>query len=625
MIEQTPWLESNFLPYQASATCPPGPVVVLAPHPDDEVFGCGGAILVHLAAGDAVSVVIATDSDYGRFQSGEDGRSVRRREAVAAAKVLGYGTPYFWGLPDRGLVYDEGLIGLVLDALEQTAAAILYAPSWWEIHPDHCVLALAAVEAARRCPRPVTLAMYEVGVPLHPNLLLDITDLASRKQAAMACYESQLRMQRYDRHLTALNQFRTYTLSDSVNAAEAFRLLNREDLHKDPLAAIRPGLYYALSRPMSELGLPLVSALFIGGRAALADALDSVMLQTHAHLEIIVVLDRCRDERDLADDLVPWREGRFPLRVIDTDGSLSRAERANSAMANAHGEWLLLLGDGDMLAPSHVATLLASLGASAPARCACAMARVECLRQSGGQPEIADWRLAPEPRSPMSFESVPLAAVLFARSLFEGGCRFDTQFDDRMATWDFWLQLACRTRWIASGEASVRHRGNGSASPETDFPLGSASPGAIQVIEKWLKQGPPGDVARTIWYFMTGFETAMAENQTLVGKWEAAFAENQTLVGKLEAAVAENQALVDRVAALEVDLGRGASLATTLRESLTNCTGQLAEQQRLAVEAEGGRLALQQYVDALHDSTSWRLTRPLRAMAMLLRRTRFGS
>jgi hypothetical protein len=236
-----------------------------------------------------------------------------------------------------------------------------------------------------------------------------------------------------------------------------------------------------------------------------------------------------------------------------------------------------------------------------------------------------------------------------------------------MATWDFWLQLASRTRWIASGEASVRHCVNGAASPETDFPLGSASPGAIQVIEKWLKQGPMGDVARTIWYFMTGFETAMAENQTLAGKWEAAVAENQTLVGKweaavaenqtlvgkweaavaenqtlvgkleatvaenqtlvgkLEAAIAENQALVDRVAALEVDLGRGASLAASLRESLTNCTGQLAEQQRLAVEAEGGRLALQQYVDALHDSTSWRLTRPLRAMAMLLRRNRFGS
>jgi hypothetical protein len=117
----------------------------------------------------------------------------------------------------------------------------------------------------------------------------------------------------------------------------------------------------------------------------------------------------------------------------------------------------------------------------------------------------------------------------------------------------------------------------------------------------------------------------VAENHALAERLETAMAVNQTLAGKWEAAVAENQTLVDRVAALEVDLGRGASLATTLRESLTNCTGQLAEQQRLAVEAEGGRLALQQYVDALHGSTSWRLTRPLRAMAMLMRRTRFGS
>ncbi len=597
MIVHKPWLESNFLPYEAATTCLPGPVLVLAPHPDDEVFGCGGAILVHLAAGDAVNVVIATDSDYGRFQSGEDGRSVRRLEAVAAAKALGYGTPCFWGLPDRGLTYDEELIGLVLDVLEKTSATILYAPSWWEIHPDHYVLALAAVEAARRCPRPVTLAMYEVGVPLHPNLLLDITNLAARKQAAMACYESQLRMQRYDRHLSALNQFRTYTLPDSVNAAEAFRLLNREDLHKDPLAAIRPGLYYALSRPMSELGLPLVSALFIGGRAALADALDSLLLQTYAHLEIIVVLDRCRDEQDPADDLVSWREGRFPLRVIDTDGSLSRAERANLAMAHARGEWLLLLGDGDMLAPSHVATLRATLVASAPARCACAGARVERWGPDGGQPETADWRLASEPRTPLSFESVPLAAVLFARSLYDDGCCFDTQFDDSTATLDFWLQIACRTGWVTSVEASMHHRDKGAPPPESDYPSGPGSLGVIHVIEKWLNQGLPGDIARTIWHSLTGFETA----------------------------VAEKNSLIDRVATLEMDLKRETSLVATLGESLKNCASQLAEQERLAVAAEGRCLVLQQYVDALHGSTSWHLTRPLRALAMLLRRHRSGS
>jgi len=238
------WNEADFIPYQAASRCPPGPALVLAPHPDDETFGCAGAILCHLEAGDRVSVVIATDSDYGHFQPGEEGCQVRRREAEAAAAVLGYGSPVFWGLADRGLAYGEGLIGRVLEAIDHSKAALLYAPSFWEIHPDHQVVARAAVEAIRRSARPVTLAMYEVGVPLHPNLLLDITPLAARKQAAMDCYLSQLRIQRYDRHVSALNLFRTYTLPASVESAEAFRLLDAQELRRWPAGAMGPEIYY---------------------------------------------------------------------------------------------------------------------------------------------------------------------------------------------------------------------------------------------------------------------------------------------------------------------------------------------------------------------------------------------
>ena len=39
--------ESDFIPYNAIKSVDPGKTLVFAPHPDDEVFGCGGAIVRH--------------------------------------------------------------------------------------------------------------------------------------------------------------------------------------------------------------------------------------------------------------------------------------------------------------------------------------------------------------------------------------------------------------------------------------------------------------------------------------------------------------------------------------------------------------------------------------------------
>jgi LmbE family N-acetylglucosaminyl deacetylase len=683
--DQTSWCESAFIPYEAESTCPPGPVLVLAPHADDEVLGCGGAILRHLATGDAVSVIIAADSDYGKFAAGEDGRAVRRREALNAAAVLGYGTPSFWGLPDRGLVYDERLIGQVLEAVEQAEAEILYAPSWWEMHPDHCVLALAAVEALRRCSRSVTLAMYEVGVPLHPNLLLDISDLSAQKQAAMACYESQLRMQRYDQHLMALNRFRAYTLPAKVDAAEAFRLLRADDIRQDPLRAIRPGLYYAQSGSTLALVTPLVSVMFIGGRAALADALDSVMLQTYAHLEIVVVQDRGLGEPGLVHDLDPWREGRFHLRIIDTHGPMSQSERANLAMAHAGGEWLLFLGEGDSLEPNHVATLMQRLASATLARCVCAGVRME-LDQNGGPSELDDWHPPPEFSGPYSYGSVPLDAVLLARSLFEGGCRFDTELDDCSAVWDFWLQLSSRNRWLVSSEVSARHRHCGTSPQDCQHRRDFASPSARHVIKKWLMQCYPENIAQDAWNGQGLLQQTVKESQVLrertmaleraineiqilnneraaaldrAKSFERAHNEIQALNSERAAALerahneiqilnnecgaaldraksferAHNEiqalnsecavalaVLSEQAAALQAALKGEMGSAETLRNELAACASHLATQQRLAAEREGLCLDLQQHIDTLLGSTSWRLTRPLRTLALYFRR-----
>ena len=43
----------------------PQKVLVLAPHPDDESIGCGGAILLHRRACDSVHVAFLTSCEKG--------------------------------------------------------------------------------------------------------------------------------------------------------------------------------------------------------------------------------------------------------------------------------------------------------------------------------------------------------------------------------------------------------------------------------------------------------------------------------------------------------------------------------------------------------------------------------
>ena len=217
-------MESRFIPYSAVTVIPARKALVLAPHPDDEVFGCGGAIAAHVAEGVPVEVVILTDGAlYGDV-------ATRRKESRAAAAVLGYGEPEFWDLPDRGLVHGEALMERLAHKLRAAAPDLIYAPSLREIHPDHRQLAMAAIEVLRRAGGELRIAQYEVAVPLSPNLLLDISARQALKEQAMRCFTSQLAHQPYDQQIAALNRFRTYTLPQGITAAEAYRVLSATEL-----------------------------------------------------------------------------------------------------------------------------------------------------------------------------------------------------------------------------------------------------------------------------------------------------------------------------------------------------------------------------------------------------------
>lgn len=124
--------------------------IVFAPHPDDEVIACGGTIQRKLAEGFRIFILFSTDGsrsheavlDIFREPSAGDLIEIRRREAIAAAGVLGVAPEFliFAGVKDTCLAeFQDSYRDIVRQALSRIGAVDeVYMPhERLELNADH--------------------------------------------------------------------------------------------------------------------------------------------------------------------------------------------------------------------------------------------------------------------------------------------------------------------------------------------------------------------------------------------------------------------------------------------------------------------------------------------------------
>jgi len=111
-----------------------GPLLVLAPHPDDESIGCGGLIAAAAAAGHAVRVMVLTDG-AASHPSQPGLAALRQDETYAAAERLGLRRDAidFLGLPDGALAATEVAVRRILTFCPDPATILATWP-----HDPHC-------------------------------------------------------------------------------------------------------------------------------------------------------------------------------------------------------------------------------------------------------------------------------------------------------------------------------------------------------------------------------------------------------------------------------------------------------------------------------------------------------
>ena len=205
-----------------------GPVLVLMPHPDDEVIGCGGMMALHRQAGQEVTVVHASAGEggdpEGRFP---DLAQRRAREVERALARLGVGPPRCLGCRDGELHQVPDLTERLLPVLGRRGVATLYLPSPLDCHSDHRVLARAAAAAAgRTCPPEAVCMVTGINNMGLPNTLVDITSVLEAKEEALRCFASQLSYIDFASKVMWRDRAATVNIEDrGVLACEAFMRL----------------------------------------------------------------------------------------------------------------------------------------------------------------------------------------------------------------------------------------------------------------------------------------------------------------------------------------------------------------------------------------------------------------
>jgi LmbE family N-acetylglucosaminyl deacetylase len=215
-------------------------VLAVVAHPDDEVLGCGGALALHVARGDDVSIVILADGESSRASAGD--ASIANREEVArqAASILGAARIFFHGLPDNQLDTRSRLeiVRIIEARVAELSPDIVYTHHSGDVNIDHRIVHEAVVTACRpQGGYPVdTLLFFEIpsstewqppgsALAFLPNWFVDISAALEIKRKALQAYDSEMRRWPHPRSyegIESLARWRGATIG--CDAAEAFML-----------------------------------------------------------------------------------------------------------------------------------------------------------------------------------------------------------------------------------------------------------------------------------------------------------------------------------------------------------------------------------------------------------------
>ena len=209
----------------------PKKVLVVSPHPDDDVLGCGGCVIHHVQRGDEVTTVYLTSGERGGIKSPEEAEArglQREQEGRAGSNIMGVQKTVFLRQRDGRLQDDKRTAWFLEKLINEERPDVIYTTHDQDTHNDH--------EAAARLVVAVVKNVYHFDNSYHPvvrfseiwaplrraNYFEDVTDVMEQKLRALSCHRSQLNDIRYDKAIMGLNHYRAHMQGHFMGIEEGY-------------------------------------------------------------------------------------------------------------------------------------------------------------------------------------------------------------------------------------------------------------------------------------------------------------------------------------------------------------------------------------------------------------------
>ena len=199
-------------------------ILVLSPHFDDDVIGCGGTLYKHILSGDDVTIIYFTDGREGDPDNPDKDlvEATRKEEARRATSILGIKKLIFLDEPETQLKANKKLLETLADIFDKLRPDLVYLPSFLDNHIDHLELNRIFFQLVKRLNMKFNVCAYEAWTPIVPNIIVDIGSVIEKKEQAIKEYKSQIRQVDYVSVTLALNRCRSATNLQGRSYAEAF-------------------------------------------------------------------------------------------------------------------------------------------------------------------------------------------------------------------------------------------------------------------------------------------------------------------------------------------------------------------------------------------------------------------